>query len=575
MSMQNTIQELVQSGITGGPATTYLNCLTLNGKIDERDALKGLSRREQAVLGALLKRRGGTDGNGGEFVLAMRPYGRIAVLPRDEYATHEKGLTEVQRFSVSMEDCEDIRQAQAEDLRLLRAGEETLAAYFASAGYASVAARLDKAARNMAPLIFFIGDVCISNFYNIGKGDVPGECEIHHALRVLSETGPEASLVLRTFAFCFDMLLRSGTYTRAEEMNSCQLNLETLAAHFLDVYDSYHYISAAGCVERHTFNALPLPEQAGMLAELRNQRQQTGVFVRDINGLNLLKKERYFKHDVAEPELAQAARDQDARQLVEALVAEDTGRGFAWSDDMIVRLLGTDGDVFQVHAFDSDIEYLIDLIIRKAVKATGSDVGMSRGTRNIARFTEAWLRQDTLGVCEWSQAEYYCHAVASDALRDVLPVKKLTMLINAVSSRMRYNTWHYAPGYFKAEDIPPTRGWFQAPRMADIAEWSDHHHAGHVHAAVRYSIRSPKAIRVRGQLLPGLTDLRLMRQAGRRYTLGDLAQAIRYTDALGFVYQHLVDAINGGRASFEFSFGSKAWIDAYYASLADDTLKAA
>lgn len=575
MSMQNTIQELVQSGITGGPATTYLNCLTLIGKIDERDALKGLSRREQAVLSALLKRRGGTGGGGMEFVLAMRPHGRIAVLPRDEYASHEKGLTEVQRFFVSMEDCEDIHQAQAEDWRLLQAGEETLAAYFESEGYASVAARLDKAAKNMAPLIFFIGDVCISNFYNIGKGDVPWESEIHHALSVLAETGPDASLVLRTFAYCFDMLLRSGTYTRAEEMNSCQLNLETLAAHFLDVYDSYRYIRAAGCVERHVFSALPLPAQAGMLAELRSQRQQTGVFVRDINGLNLLKKERYLKHDVAEPELAQAARDEDARHLLEALVAQDTGRGFAWTDGMIVRLLGTDGDVFQPHAFDSDLEYLIDLIIREAIKATGSDVGMSRGTRHIARFTEAWLRQDTLGVCEWSQAEYYCHAVASDALRASLPVKKLTMLINAVSSRMRYNTWHYAPGYFKAADIPATRGWFQAPRMADIAEWSDHHHAGHVHAAVRYSIRSPKAIRVQGQLLPGLTDLRLMRQAGRRYTLGDLAQAIRYTDALGFVYQRLVDAINGGHASFEFKFGSKAWIDAYYASLANDTLKAA
>jgi hypothetical protein len=574
MSMQNTIQELVQSGLTSGPVTAYLNCLTLHGKIDERDALKGLSRREHAILGALLQRRPGAEGIETEFVLSMRPHGRIAVLPHEQYALYEKGLTEVMRFSLSGAEFEDICRAQVEDLRLLQAGEEILAAFFQEEGYANVAARLDQAARNMAPLIFFIGDVCVSNFYNIGKGDVPWECEVHHALKVLAESGPEASLVVRTFAFCFAMLLRSGTYTRAEEMNSCQLSMETLSAHFLDVYDSYRQVSAKDCMERHAFSALPLAQQAGILAELRGRRQQTGIFVRDINGLNLLKKERYFHHDIADPELAQAARDKEAKQLVEALVSEDTGRGFEWSEGMVLRLAGTDGKVFQDHPFDSDVEYLIDLIIRKAIKATGSDVGMSRGTRDIARFTEAWLRQDTLGVCEWSQAEYYCHAVASTALQELLPAKKMTMLINAVSSRMRYNTWHYAPGYFKAEDIPASRGWFQAPRMADIAEWSDHHHAGHVHAAVRYSIRSPKAIRVQGQLLPGLTDLRLMRQAGRRYTLADLAQAIKYTDALGFVYQHLVDAINGGLVHFEFKFGSKAWIDAYYASLADDVLTA-
>jgi len=139
------------------------------------------------------------------------------------------------------------------------------------------------------------------------------------------------------------------------------------------------------------------------------------------------------------------------------------------------------------------------------------------------------------------------------------------MLLNAVSTRMRYNSWHYAPSYFDHASIPPMRGWFHAPRMADTAEWSDQHHNGHVHAAVRYSIRSPQPVTIRGTVLSGFVDLRMMRQTGEPYSLADLGTAIAYTEALGLVYQRLMDYVLASGDAFAFTFGDKQWFDTYYA----------
>lgn len=575
MSMVKTIEELVQYGNANGPASVFLHCLTLNGKIDERDALKGLSGRERAILKALLKSPLDSQVQEVEFVLSMRPHGRVVALPSEEYVLHAKALTEITRFSLPAEHIDNIRREKSEDEKLLQVGLPVLTEFFEVEGYARVADRLDKAVKNMAPLIFYIGDECFSNFYNVGKGEAPWEYEIQKALAILKQEQSGASLEIRTMAFCLDLLLRSGTYTRAEEMNSCQLNMETLKAHFLGVFDRYQHISAKDCITRSDFAALPPQEQASGLASLRSGRQKLGVFVRDINGLNLIKKERYFKNDVEDQYLAQTEREANAKRLVERLVSEHLGQDFEWKEDTILYLISGNGSLFDPDPFDSGVEYLIDLIIKGAIQETASDVGMSRGTRDFFKFTQVWLRQDTIEACEWTRAEYYCHAVASPALLNALPSKKINVLINAVSARMRYNTWHYAPSYFNVYEIPESRGWFHAPRMADIAEWSDHHHAGHVHAAVRHSIRSPKHIRIKGEILPGLTDLRLLRQSGRRYTLSDLATAIQYTDALGFVCQQLADVVADGKSHFEFKFGSKAWIDAYYASLANEALTAA
>ena len=89
----------------------------------------------------------------------------------------------------------------------------------------------------------------------------------------------------------------------------------------------------------------------------------------------------------------------------------------------------------------------------------------------------------------------------------------------------------------------------------------DQHHAGHVHASVRYSIRSPLPICVRDSVFPGFIDLRLMRQSGDPYSREDLVTAIAYTEALQFIYQSLMNFVLKENKNFVFAFGDKKWIE--------------
>jgi hypothetical protein len=100
--------------------------------------------------------------------------------------------------------------------------------------------------------------------------------------------------------------------------------------------------------------------------------------------------------------------------------------------------------------------------------------------------------------------------------------------------------------------------------MADIADDSDQHHTGHVHATVRYSIRSPLPLRIGRDVRPGFIDLRLMRQSGDPYSQGDLITAIAYTEALQFLYQSLMNHVLDYDVGFTFSFGDKSWFERVY-----------
>lgn len=139
MSMQKTIEELIQCGQTCGPATAFLNCLTLLGKIDEADALKGLSERERAILNALLKRPPESDVAHTEFVLSMRPHGRMAVWPAAQHDLHAKALAAVSRFALPDAEQRAIEQAAQDDARTLEAGLGELEAFFETEGYQAVA----------------------------------------------------------------------------------------------------------------------------------------------------------------------------------------------------------------------------------------------------------------------------------------------------------------------------------------------------------------------------------------------------------------------------------------------------
>jgi hypothetical protein len=360
---------------------------------------------------------------------------------------------------------------------------------------------------------------------------------------------------------CLLVLLRSGANYRAEELNSCQLSLAALDRFLDEKREYYAQFDDSDTCAAPWDGTTSLLAKAATLAAMRTRIGQAYRFIRTINGLNLRKKEVVFTGPAVD----------DIGAAPYHKLAAIQRRLSRWSPppprDEVGRWL-TGGDLPEEASprFASYLEYLIDKVVAQAVVETRSDLGMTRGVRDFGRFAALRSAHATKAVSEWGSSAYFCHVVPAAALAQRCSSKVLCNILNAVSARMRYNSWHYAPSYFPADQVAPERGWFSAPRMADLTVYSDYHHAGHVHARVRYCIRSPLSVRAGRDVLAGFADLRLMRQTGAPYDLHEFATALAYTEVLQFLYQKLMDHLLGSDASYVFSFGDKAWFDRAYAA---------
>jgi hypothetical protein len=567
MSIEKLMLEIVELASVTSMGNLARLSFTLNGRINEQDALQGMNAFERVLYDGLAFDGTPEEGSdsGVEVVLAFRPHGRAFFLESKFAGDNEGHLRIVRRVEVSRKLHGAAQEAAKAEYAALESRRTEIQAYLDEHGVQSIVNVLKESAEHMAPLLFYVGAQCFSNFYQIGHSDYSAERAVSAALTEVSECGPFAGIEALTLTYCMALLRSSGTFTRLEEMNSSQLQVPAVARHFSSLARRYQMLCELSDADLLSFDRSTLQQQALTLAVWREQALNYGRFVRDINGLSLNKKERFIRHwslDAATRKLSERAQSialiEDAlhgSEAVERVIsAENIGEWLRHGEpDGVGR------------GFAFAIEHVIDAVVRKAVEVTRSDVGMTRGTRSFSRLIKLLDAGDTVEACNLTQADYFCHPVPGAELESTLPPRGLLTLLNAVSSRMRYNTWHYAPSYFDIAAIPAERGWFNAPRMADLAQWSDQHHTGHVHASVRYSIRSPQPVRVGSRVLPGLVDLRLMRQTGESYSMVELGTAIAYTEALGLIYQALMDHVLAGNSpDFAFDFGDKRSIEKIY-----------
>jgi len=540
--------------------------LTLGGRVEWKAALAVLSPAERHACDRIIAQQRWPSVYTGNFSLAFRPHGRLYLLPREEFETQAellKLLCYVELDGHDLQTYYALRQSAHQALEQERA---EICVDLNEQGFEHVCAELASIAEHMAPLIYYVGERCISNFYNAGKSSFALERTLARALQEVAERREQADIEDLTAVHCLHLVLRSGGYTRLEELNSLQLS-RCAVSEFFDAKRVF-YEQACGCPSEGHFGRVPLREKAALLARMREAIGTRQRFIRLIKGTSLSKTEAVLPVppastcDVVFPPAHVWAT------LQRCMPGTSVQRLF--SPENFKHLLGTALlPEEQVSSFDSCLEYLLDRVVAEAVHNTNSDIGMTRSARDYRRFAKALRERQTALACGWSQAEYFCHVVPSQAFLKSLSPKALSMTLNAISARMRFNSWHYAPSYFDAADVPPGRIWFTAPRMADIADDSDQHHTGHIQAVVRYSIRSPLPLCVGRQVLPGFIDLRVMRQSGNPYTRQDLVTAIAYTEVLQFIYQHVMNHVLERDAGFIFSFGDKKWFDDRYRAQAD------
>lgn len=566
MSIEKLIGSIIDYSDTNNSILIINRALTLDGRISLEDSLSSLSSSEKYLAKCAESLSIPISKHLGNFVLAFRPHGRLHFLPKEEFDLNEKLFILLGFLTLTDQCVSEFRQIRLDQHKAIEQDRENILSYFEEFGYEKICRTVSAAVNHMAPLIYYVGDHCVSNFYDIGKSNLPSESTLQSAIEEIKEKERHASIETLTVILCLWLLLRSGANSRAEELNLSQISLHNVNKFFERKKLLYGQINEPDADLKH-FDRANLLSKAEILALTREKISKSHRFIRLINGLTLRKKEAILPIALPNTNTSIAPIPQSARAY--ACLQRWMPKNIS-----IQKLLESNQFEQLLHVaylppessgtFDSFFEYLIDRVISEAVISTNSDIGMSRSARDYIKFYSAIEGADVKTACDWGQSEYFCHVVPSESMVKACAPKVLTMILNSVSARMRYNTWHYAPSYFNTHDVADDRGWFFAPRMADIADFSDYHHTGHVHAQVRFCIRSPLPLRLNEKILPGFIDLRLMRQKGEPYSLEELGTAIAYTEILQFLYQQLMNYIRESKMRFVVSLGEKKWFERAY-----------
>lgn len=573
MAIEKIISNLVVDSQNMAVADLLRRSLTLDDRIQPEDMLAPLTSAERYAVSRLFSEPRKLTVEG-QLSMAFRPHGRLYLLDRDTFSAYSDSLILLGHVDFSHEELSAFRALRASDREALEREKSVVIAYLLRHGIDSVCGELRSSFLHMAPLIYYIGDCCISNFYNVGKSGFELEFTLTHALNQVSELRENAPPEFLMLTYCLHLLSRSGTYTRFEELNSTQLSSDSLNEFFDDKYDFYRMVSESfydKTGSSASFFLNTLEEKAISLSHMRGAVGSKCRFIRQINGVNLRKKESVLPISPIQANalLAPVYRSASTMAVLQRWVGARESALQAFRPESFGALLHQ-SDFPEDATFSSRLEALINHVVKEAIHSTRSDFGMTRGVRKFLEFVNALRAADNESVCAWGQDEYFCHVVPSEQMKQDHPPKMLSMILNAISGRMRFNSWHYAPSYLKLDHSVGDRGWFHAPQMADVADWSDQHHEGHVHAMVRYSIRSPMPVCADATVLAGFIDLRLMRQSGDPYTREDLLTAISYTEVLQFIYQNLMNHLLRQGLNFSFSFGNRLWFDRSYAPRAPE-----
>ncbi|MFF1920726.1 hypothetical protein ACFVW8_09130 [Streptomyces sp. NPDC058221] len=437
--------------------------------------------------------------------------------------------------------------------------------------YAAVlVARLRFLFRHVGPIRLYIGDACYTNLGKDGNlvGKSIGAESDRCRMKVLSETPlPEWSAADACFVVCMSALISSGTPSRTEEFSGTQL-LPGRLTEFIEgrirAYD--------GTVPAPEASDSPvgrLFELADAARELRIAKLQSAVVYRTVQAMTINKKEHLFDTPVTGVDVPEVFLDTLA-DLVPS--APDAVRGGDFGVDW--QPLFDGGPRASQPGFSSRFEEVLHRLVSAAAAATGSDVSMSRGPRDILRLSSL-LADGSIEPGHWKTSEYYCCVAPGKDFRQRLAASgaaaELPQVVRAIAARMRWNSWHFMP---HAADVTDDgsfaeRDWFFAPSMPDMTEWTSHHHQGHVANGVRHAIRVPFGITLAGAHRPGVHDLRLMRTEGDVYGPRELRSAIAMGEVLRGYYQEHAIHLEKREEPFVVEDFGNTWYQGRYGSEAN------
>ncbi|WNG15189.1 hypothetical protein [Cystobacter fuscus] len=389
---------------------------------------------------------------------------------------------------------------------------------------------------------FYIGDrffARIDRFVNlIDTKAGPGHLPRLHGKPLARWEADDVLLVAALHA-----LFLSGRAVRFEEFNGIAFTADGLVRKIRDLYTSY---AAVGCMSC---------EQEPGLFELarfvgRQTRQAVGqswLRYRRIYGLNFQKNEfvaadtrssedpLVYLQDFGE-DYARLVSPRGGHRVPECLFFNQLAGACLAQDIAGVPMPAITGS-----AAAGWVEALMEKIVASAVKATGSDYGMSSSIRDIGHLMKSEDATLVDSIHELTPAHFFTCFVSRGFASGMGPAEA-RVIASSVQRRMMFNRWHFIPGNLERSLVLPNRHWYYPPLLPDIATHSDVHRAAHARARVKYSIRAPgpdmsrPPLTILNQTYRGFYDIRVIRMNGPEYEFEQLLRARRRTLWLEAVY---------------------------------------
>ncbi|WP_422752018.1 hypothetical protein [Micromonospora sp. WMMD708] len=377
---------------------------------------------------------------------------------------------------------------------------------------AEIDARLTALRRVLAhagPVIVFVAGQTFTNIYdppNLSGGAVrPGSprCTLSGLTGDTVAEWPDASVQL---FYALTTVASVGPSRLLKELNFLQVGYWQVRAHLVARHAYWAGFGAGPAVDCPAGDDVPTDD---LVAALRTTRQRAieaagGLIYRSVNGRTFRKVEQRLGLDVARP------RSREHHQQVADAAPEQRAA-------VAVALLRK--------------------LLARALVNTGADYAMSRGVRDYAAFTDLCAAGDYDSLQRWEPEKFFCFVVERARSAEGPAV------LRSISERMKYNTWHFLPDTLRTVGADPlaARDYFFAPGLPDVSVHEDRVHAGHVRARIRFALRTPRPVTVRGVPLNGLADLRFARTAEPRFQPADLAAIQPIADDILQVHQALAD----------------------------------
>lgn len=531
------------------PLAVIDTMLTLDGKIPLEIARQSLNFEQWAIYqhlahGTCLFTDEKPSDSEQVISFGMSAYGRLHLGPsfNDDYTQiwgyvtlTTEAMTEIQQLTTRLH-TEEMLRYQSEVVPFFRRLEPQ--------EVIEVIDAIKEKVDFMAPVLLYYNSHTYTTFYHYNNllKSLEGDTT-HFLLDELAEKNKDTwTKDERIFIFNLYTLLQSGPPARGEEVNGVHFSL-----HYLS-----HYLEEKLAVYQEMTDtpSKPVPKsllaKSRLICQLREKVAENYVIYRKINGLNLHKQEQFlnqqevglYRDEAMENELAQ----------ILGMASEQT-----YYDAFL-------NDIAQ-HPDMTTIQTLLEKMVGYAIRATHSDVGMTRGFRYPWMYYDALKHHQLETIFEWKQQMYFCCAIPSEAMKQAFrnQSQMLVGILTAISKRMEYNSWHYTPGNFLYKRHRIQRHYYFPPVMSDITEWSNQHHKGHVFANVKHAIRCPGAIQCPPYTLNAYYDLRLMKTSGIVYSEIDLMKALYYRRVVGALYQAWFDYCREHQSQLNMAAYDRKW----------------